>query len=279
LLEFTLISLFFYILLALTIDMGRMIYAAQVLQEAARVAARELAVTPLPAEYTFQCALNDPEVISRVFDPGRLVIDLDADPSPALPIVNQVLRPLMIPERDGTRNLLRYPGALREDADTPTGFTVAIPRVESRGPNGEETIRWVPVLEEVLRDPSDAASGSFSFLSPVNAGLVAVRLNYPFQAAAISSFRQNPEGPFEPNLNFPNLANDEGVIELDEAPPDPDDECLPASLGETIFDSGQTPGTYAGPYGLGRQFALGQAVRPYRKLLTAQAIFRREVFQ
>jgi len=29
---------------------------------------------------------------------------------------------------------------------------------------------------------------------------------------------------------------------------------------------------------LGRQFALGKTVRPFRKLLIAQAIYRREVF-
>ncbi len=36
-------------------------------------------------------------------------------------------------------------------------------------------------------------------------------------------------------------------------------------------------GIYAGNFGLGRQYALAKTVRPYRSLLQAQAIFRREV--
>jgi hypothetical protein len=41
-------------------------------------------------------------------------------------------------------------------------------------------------------------------------------------------------------------------------------------------------GSYAGRYGLGRlasPLGNGQGVRPFRKLLAAQAIYRREVFQ
>ena len=38
-------------------------------------------------------------------------------------------------------------------------------------------------------------------------------------------------------------------------------------------------GTYAGRFGLGKQLAFGKSVRPFRRLLSAQAIYRREVFQ
>ena len=37
-------------------------------------------------------------------------------------------------------------------------------------------------------------------------------------------------------------------------------------------------GAYAGPYGLGVLHAWGRDVRPYRRILTAGAAFRREVF-
>ena len=37
-------------------------------------------------------------------------------------------------------------------------------------------------------------------------------------------------------------------------------------------------GAYSGTYGLGTQYVLGREVRPFRRLIAAQAIFRREVF-
>ena len=46
-----------------------------------------------------------------------------------------------------------------------------------------------------------------------------------------------------------------------------------------VLDDGAV-GPYAGPYGLGRQFALaGRTLRPFRKLISAQAIYRREVVE
>jgi hypothetical protein len=39
-------------------------------------------------------------------------------------------------------------------------------------------------------------------------------------------------------------------------------------------------GPYAGQFGLGRQLALaGRTLRPFRKLISAQAIYRREVVE
>jgi len=143
-------------------------------------------------------------------------------------------------------------------------LTVGIPRVATRGADGLETIRWVGVVEEIT-------NGSFSVASPLpQRGLAAVRINYPFQAAILSGFQQNAAGPFEPNLDNEILADDENVTESN-AP------STGAVLGAGDF-AADAVGTYAGPYGLGRQLALGQTLRPFRKLLSAQAIFRREVF-
>ncbi len=44
-------------------------------------------------------------------------------------------------------------------------------------------------------------------------------------------------------------------------------------------DPGAGFGPYAGPSGLGQQAALGKVVRPFRKVLSAQAIFRRVIFE
>ena len=280
LVEFALIALVFYLLISIVVDFGRMMYVAQSLQDAARVAARELAVTPLPADATFEQALVDPAVQLRVFDPALLVIDLDTFASQAaldaflaaLPAVNQALRPVMIYERvnvaGADRNLLRYPGALLSDPASPSGLTVGVPRIASRDANGVETIEWVPILGELRTDPADPLTGPFSATSASpQRGMVAVVINYPFQAAATSSFRQNPAGPFEPNIGFPNQADDGAVTQLN------------APAVGTVQPVTSLNGTYAGPFGLGRQLAMRQELRPFRRLVTAQALYRREVFQ
>ena len=104
---------------------------------------------------------------------------------------NQVLRPLMFRETLPGLNLevLRYPGAIVE---TGAGqYTVLIPQVTARDwgptPGGAETISWLPVVEEVKADP--AAEGPFSILSTSEfRGVVNLRFNYPYQAAAMSAF-------------------------------------------------------------------------------------------
>ncbi len=269
LVEFALLALVFYFLVAGCVDIGRMIFTAQAVQDAARVAARELALTPLPASSTFDQALQDPGVLERVFDPKLLVVDLDAHPSgdplnaymATLPLVNQTLRPLMIVDHSGG-NLLRYPGALLSDPSTPSGFTVGIPSVTARGVRGVETIEWVPVIEE-------ARPGSFSLGAGLATGVVALRINFPFQAALLSGFQGNSAVTLMPNIDNVIVANDAGVST---------DSSSPLAPGGPLPDP--DPGLYAGQYGLGRQLAFGgKEVRPYRKLLAGEAIFRREVMQ
>src|SRR5262249_47343002 len=147
------------------------------LQDAARLAARELSVAPIRANVTFEYALAcDPaadanclvDLKRRVFDPACLVVNLDdpavaADPDgffAAMPVVNRALRTLMI--SDPSRpTVLRYPGALLSDDGqaacsavgpngqaAATGLTVGIPLVDGRV-GGAESITWVPVLEEI----------------------------------------------------------------------------------------------------------------------------------
>ena len=310
--EFALVSFVLYLLLAAAIDFGRLMFSAQATQDAARVAARELAVAPLPAGIPFDgpggaLSYVDPDtgfsVPQRIFNAACLSIDRgafkdDADPDAALdsfvsglPVVNRMLRPLMIVDQGGGRNLLRYPGALLDtgidatcvslDASHPsltTALTVGIPRVTSRSAEGFETIEWLPVLEEIRTGSPPV--GPFSLTADLPAaqrGLVAVRINYPYQAAMISSFRPNPAGPLEPNLGNVNLASD---TEVDDPGTTMGTPVVPADEDDEF-----TTHTFAGKYGLGRQLAFArkgqavEAVRPYRRVLSGQAIFRREVFQ
>lgn len=315
LVEFALVSLVLYLLMAGAIEFGRIMFAANALQDVARLAARELAVAPIRADATFDYALGcdptaDPACLAdlrrRVFDPACLVVDLD-DPAVAadrdgyfasLPVVNRALRPLMIPD-PARPTLLRYPGALLS-ADTSascaaigpngqaaaTGLIVGIPLVEARDASGAETIAWVPVLEEIRarQDLECPARGAFSLIYQpdldacgaldgdpvVDRGFAAVRVNYPYQAATLSAFRPAPPtdtDPLPPNWANVITADDGAVQELNAAP------------GVPLGDDGRV-GAYAGPFGLGRQLAFaGRTVRPFRRLVSAQAIYRREVFQ
>ena len=162
---------------------------------------------------------------------------------------------------------------------------VGIPFVEARDANGAESIAWVPVLEEIraAQDAACPARGPFSLIylasqdecGPLDAdplfdrGLAAVRINYPYQAATLTGFLPSPSGidPFPPNVANPIAADDGGVQQNNVAP------------GAEVDDGGAI-GPYAGPFGLGRQLALaGRVVRPFRKLISVQAIYRREVVQ
>ena len=315
LVEFALVSMVLYLMLAGTIEFGRLMFDANALQDVARVAARELALAPIKANATFEYALTcDPasdaancllDLKARVFDPACLVVDLN-DPAVALdpdgyfaamPVVNRAMRTLMITE-PARPNILRYAGALMTD-DTgaacsamgpngqaaPTGLTVGIPLVEARDAGGAETIRWVPVVEEIraARDAICPARGPFSLLyvpatdecgaldvDPApDRGLAAVRINYPYQAATLSGFQSAPPGDvdtIQPNIGNFITADDEAVQSLNDPP------------GGALDDG--AIGAYAGQYGLGRQLALaGRTLRPFRKLISAQAIYRREVVE
>lgn len=318
LVEFVLTSLVLYLLLAGTLEFGRMMIAANALQDVARLAARELSVAPVGANVTFDYALScdpaaDPACLvdlkRRVFDPACLVVDLNdpavaSDPDgyfAALPVVNRTVRTLMITE-PSRPNLLRYPGALLGDnvgaacsavgpngQAAATGFTVGIPMVDSRaGTGGAETITWVPVVQEIraAQDADCPARWPFSLtylpaedvcgpLDPddprvTNRGLAAVRINYPYQAAMLSGYQSaapTATDPLPPNVTLPILADDSAVQQNNVAP------------GSPLDDAGAV-GPYAGQFGLGRHYALaGKTVRPFRKLISAQAVFRREVFQ
>jgi Flp pilus assembly protein TadG len=279
LVEFALVSLAFYLLIAGIVTFGSMIHTAQVAQDAARIAARDLALTSLPSNLTFEQALATTVVKDSIYNADLLVVDLDNIPGgvsldtyvASMPDVNRALRPAMIYDEvvtsGGTRRLLRMPGALVTSATSPSGLSVAVPLVVSRDNDGIETIEWIPVLEEVRTNRTDPTTGSFSVASssPIQ-GLVAVRINIPSQSAAMGAFK-NGASHLDPNLSNPIVANDSAVSSINNAP-------------GTLVGGRSTTGfhTYDGAYGLGHVEALGKTQRPFRRVLTAQAFFRREVF-
>ena len=269
LVEFALIAFAFYLLLAGTIELGRMTFSAHVVQSAARAGARELALVPLPGVASFQDALADPVVRARVYDPSRLALDVtgmdDGEVQATLdglPVINKLLAPLMFRDTSliAGRTLLRYPGAVFETDD---GWRVAIPRVLDRASDGSETVEWLPVVEEIVPDPSDPQSAPFSLTSTgPQRGLVALRIHFPFQAATLSAYRSEAG----PNGNVVNVPLEAVGIQVQGG--------APGSLLTSTAESG----AYAGPGGLGSFEALGKSVRPFRRLLSQQSIFRRELF-
>jgi len=251
-----------YLLLAAGISLGRAIFAGQVVQSAAHAMAREMATISLgPGSSTlaFDAALARPAVTGRVYDPAALVIDRDAFPTAddldahfaSLPVVNQLLRPLYVVDRVGGSNYLRYPGAL---VSGPSGLTVMIPRISTADDGSTTVIDWVAPVEEVL--PVGQTDSHFGIDAPDTrwAGVASVRVTYPYQSATLTAFSADGT-PAQ-------TATGGGG--------------LPAGFS---LAGGSESGLYSGDLGLGEQHAFGRAVRPFRKLITGQASFRREVVE
>jgi len=264
LVEFAIVALVAYLLIGGALTLGYAIYAAQAIQQVANFAAKQIAQTPLPADIELEDLLYADEsqhpaisgFRSEVFDQEYLVVDLDGLPQDGnrflsdvvagWPQINQQLYPLMILDVINGRRSLRYPGTLRP-ADTSTGFTVRIPVID----NG--TLRFVPVLEEIdsegeTDDGMDDGNEDPFLPSSRHRGLVAIRVNYPMHSPFLSAF--------------------------DDAGPVPGD-----TPGPSQGPLGTGYGPYAGADGLGRQAGPdSQPVRPFRRVISAQAIYRREIF-
>jgi hypothetical protein len=283
LIEFAFVALAFYLLFAGTITMGTMISTAQAVQNAARVGARELALVALPPTMTFRQALHDPAVKARVYDPELLAVPVTGGVLPdtsSWPVINRMLTPLMIYDTIGTADFYHYPGAV---ISTGSGYSVKVPVVSGRDSDGVETISLHDVVEEVV--DSDG-NGPFSLAASVGVyherGLVALRINCPYQSASMTAFKFDPQAGHEGVQDAAILANDSNVHT----------QSYPGEQVSTglNFVGNATPnpdnpndyGAYAGKYGLGRMLGPGPGdlpVRPFRRMISAQSLFRREVFR
>lgn len=314
LIEFALISLVLYLLIAAALTFGSVLWIGQGLQQAVDVTAQELARLPLPpaadlgwGERTVDVqapgsgyAAGHPRVLGEIYDeqylvitpaeisaagfsgPGSLLAYADAQ----LPLLNRLLVPQMIFDRRYAGGVWRYPGAIVINNSTGEE-TVLVPRVQG------SQVTWLSPVEEIRvdhdADPATPPVGSFSVLPPVPStpglvpGVVSIRIHYPFQSAAMSGFDpgdpEDPDDDFDPNLGLVIAADDDaltvesaGIYEL----------LVPAGGGP----DGQ-PATHAGQLGLGRQVALPfdrdsirtLGVRPYRRVISVQAVHRREIFE
>jgi hypothetical protein len=306
LVEFALIALLCYVLLAGILTFGQLLYSGQVLQAAADMAARETSRLALPPETTLDDLLADPtsRFSQEVFSEQFLVVDVTdwADGTVAvgttlpeylqalgMPLVNRALVPLMFVERVTSgpfsgRRFLRYPGAVVQDTSGVTPFlTVQVPQVlgpaATLAAPGPEQISWSRVLEEV---PGAGGASQFPLSSPER-GVVALRLNFPYQSASMTAqwgltARQVAADPgIERGWARGNVGNviesdNAGVVVIGGGTP------LPAARAPVDLSGGEA-GTYAGPQGLGTLLAFAKEVRPFRRVLTSQSTYRREVFE
>ena len=135
-----------------------------------------------------------------------------------------------------------------------TVLTVEIPLVAIDASGNEVLSGSVQVLEEVV--PTGETEGPFSLTAASvpewQRGLVALRINYPYQAAALANYPSSGAYPPDPNIGREVVAG-----------PDVDSRF----------------GPNAGSDGLGRLAGMGQEIRPFRKVLTGQTFARRELFR
>ena len=297
LVEFCVSVMALWLIVAATVDLGRAFSAAHLLQSAARSAAREMALDGNRWNATFQDAL------SNIFRQDHLVVDVScleerAEARGTTPdgflqedlrdqglILNLALKPLMIFEdvnlSGQRRRLLRYPGALllSGQVDDPSScaredFAVGIPEIN----DAASEIRMQPVVEEPV---STAYGLDYPSGGPVPPGTASLELRYPFQAVALSGWR------LVDGINRPVLVSEtEGYsTELDESLGS--NAALIGGLdtqgeGGTLQayaqnGAGQTIPVYGGRLGLGFHGVLGKEVRPYRRVIKAQAMAPREI--
>jgi hypothetical protein len=282
--EFAMVSFVLYLLFVVLLDLGRATLASQTIQNATDLLANELARAPLPASMTFDEAMEDEWVNSVIYDPRALVLEIGPGETQQsiderfarLPVVNQMLRPLMV--RDVLSSgveLIRYPGALVERSGE---LSVVVPQIVSRdwGPDfvgGHEEIVFRQVMEEI-HDPVNEPEGHFAITSGSDlAGFVNLRCNYPYQAAAMTAY-PGDSGVFGPENAA--QADDSSVTVAPGGELPPGYTLAGDGLGANANPNG-------GEYGLGFHYlgtdsqGVPRKVRPYRKLIHMQAAARREI--
>jgi hypothetical protein len=309
LVEFAIVSFVLLLLFSAILSFGIILFKANVVQQAADVAAQELARTPLnPTGYTLDQVLfeyvdpNDTAnplsaVRSQLFDEQYLVAQVNSGQSLSdfmsnKPLINRLLMPLMF--RDTSLELLleqsqqlssqihiyRYPGAVVKN-ESHDYLTVLVPRVTLRNTYGIETIDWHRVIE----DATITSQNSPGVFDITVGGMVNLRINCPVQTPMIG-FQPASTGPFDPNWQNVVQASDASVQEEDP---------LGLMTSYSLVVPAGAPATTAGVvsnmtdtgrFGLGSFYSplprLQQSdnalVRPFRKLVVAQGVYRREVF-
>jgi hypothetical protein len=277
------------ILIGATLSFGLFFFQANTLQQGVDVAAQE--ISRMPFAPTAELGLGDLSAAntavmydsnfqSQIYDEQFLVIH-DSEWAAGttangdyrayvdtLPLLNRLLATVMVRDATFGAGVTRFPGAIV--ANSITGEeTVLVPIIGYNADGTETLVEWVAPVEEIR---PGGGQGPFSLTATNSAasfvpGMVALRINYPAQSTTLV-----------------NRTGDRGQVIIRA-----DDSSLGGD-GDTGSNYSLVVGAESGPadttinsgrYGLGRQAALFEAngIRPYRKVMSVQAIYRREVFQ
>lgn len=278
LVEFAIISFVFLFLVAAILAFGLLLFSANTLQQAADVGAQELARHPAAPNADFYTALE----ASGLYAEADLVVPLGTDVS-TLPVINRLLFPLYIFDPDIDQ--LRYPGALVNNNNGDQTVLIPILNTVDAASGSQQIVEWRRVLEEVTDSDGDGPYPLDSPVEDIDPGMVALRINYPYQAASLVSYEYRSGDASGPQIDLVDVLGEDNVVNVpvradDTAVSDP--TTFLADNGYTLANVAADPdfGAYPhrGQYGLGTQVAYNTFVRPYRKVVTAQAIYRREIF-
>jgi hypothetical protein len=288
LIEFAFLLVLLIIIIGATLSFGLFFFQANTLQQAVDVAAQE--ISRMPFSPTAELGLGDLDAAdttvmydsafqSRIYDERYLVIhQAEWDASTAfngdfqayvdtLPLLNRLLATVMVRDDSLSIGAIRYPGAVVTNSVTGEQ-TVLVPLIGYNVDGSETLIQWVAPVEEIR---PGGGEGPFS-LAATNtaasfvAGMVALRINFPAQSATLVN-RTGSRGQVIVEADDTSLADGDTGSNYSLV--------VPAESGpaDTTIHSGR--------YGLGRQAALfvSTGIRPYRTVMSVQAIYRREVFQ
>ena len=150
---------------------------------------------------------------------------------------------------------------------------MAIP-ITGTGANENLVSSWLPVLEE-LAPAGQPGPFALTSTSPLGSGLVALRINYPFQAATLAGY-QGPAGAGPGPQVGDAHGNPVGQVAVVANDSEAGDAAPPT--GSIITGTTSSLVVYSGTYGLGSLVSGPSQVRPFRKVLSMQAVFRREVY-
>ena len=276
------------VIIGATISFGLFFFQANVLQQAVDIAAQEISRFPFKPECELglgdldvdptdtNILMNDATFKLQIYDEKYLVIhdsewagfsSFSEFANQNLPLLNRLLVPVMIRDPSYLGGVTRYPGAVVTNASGEE--TVLIPIISYDTTTGAESlINWVAPVEEI-RPGGGEGPFSLNATNPAPSfvpGMVALRINYPAQSTTLIN-RTGDKGKVIIDADDPSIVdgNTGGNYSL----------VMPAESGPASTT------IHSGRYGLGRQAALLRiaGVRPYRKVISVQAIYRREVFQ
>lgn len=272
------------IIIGATLSFGLFFFQANVLQQAVDVTAQE--ISRMPFSPTAELGLGDLDADSttvmydaqfraQIYDEQYLIIHDDdwagyasfQDYMDTLPLLNRLLAPVMVRDLTYAGGVTRFPGAIVTNNNT-GNETVLIPIIGYDENGNESLIDWVAPVEEIR--PA-GAEGPFSVIATRTSpsfvpGMVALRINYPAQSTTLIN-RVGADG--------------EVIVDADDSTVGDGNTGSNYSLAVSGETGPADTTIHSGRYGLGRQAALlvKNGVRPYRKVMSVQAIYRREVFQ